>query len=67
MSLIRNHSRSKAVYERAAEYEQERITVLKEYVRELRKPGFKTPGYIKVGNSWHGDVVITASDTFTGE
>ena len=62
--LIRHHIAMKMFYENEARNEDERIETLKDYIRELKKPGFKHRHYIKAGTSNHGNAVITASNTF---
>ena len=63
-SIMSHHVEMRLLHTQEVRYHEERIEFCKDYIRELKKPGFKTPGYIKAGTSNHGNVVIAASNTF---
>lgn len=56
-------------HSRMANHHYDRVQVLQEYLRELRKPGFKLPGqYIVAGTTRSSEHFITTpSDTWKAD
>ena len=66
--LIRHHAQMAVLYQQMVIFHERRQEVLKEYIHELNKPGFKiSSSYVVAGTTKRSEpVVTTAGDTFTG-
>lgn len=64
--IIHHHELMAVAHNEQVKFHQERIEILKEYVHELTKPGFKQRSvFIKVGTTERAEsFVISASDTY---
>ncbi len=67
-TLMYRHQQLADAHSERVDYHNQRIEILKEYIHELQKPGYKqAKAYIKAGTTKAAEsFVVTAGDTHTG-